>query len=119
LIKSEKNIGFAAANNLGLEHATSEMILFLNPDTQIVEGYLDDLVSWMGKQENVGIASCKLLSFAKNCCASLRPIRFPSLGALPAAFLNRRSFACAINRDALYPDFDDDKEHTVEIPANL
>ena len=32
-IRSEKNLGFASANNLGAEHASGQSLLFLNPDT--------------------------------------------------------------------------------------
>ncbi len=36
LVKNE-NIGFGAGNNRGFEHSTGEYLLFLNPDTKLVE----------------------------------------------------------------------------------
>lgn len=36
LVKSEKNIGFARANNLGVSYAKGEFIIFLNPDTIVL-----------------------------------------------------------------------------------
>ena len=37
VIKNEENLGFAQGNNLGLKEAIGEYILFLNPDTQILD----------------------------------------------------------------------------------
>lgn len=39
-IASDKNLGFSKANNLGVEHASSENILILNPDTIISESLI-------------------------------------------------------------------------------
>src|SRR5689334_12810869 len=36
LIKSQKNLGFAGANNLGFLHSSGDFVLFLNPDTLVV-----------------------------------------------------------------------------------
>jgi GT2 family glycosyltransferase len=36
LIASPVNLGFAQANNLGYEHTSSDVLLFLNPDTQVL-----------------------------------------------------------------------------------
>lgn len=42
-IKNEKNSGFGAGNNLGIRHAQSEVVFFLNPDTILVEPIFSDL----------------------------------------------------------------------------
>jgi len=44
LFKSDKNLGFAAANNLGYRHAQGEFVLLLNPDTQLVDNSLGILL---------------------------------------------------------------------------
>ena len=41
LIKSEKNLGFAGANNLGFQNSIGEIVLFLNPDTKLVNPAID------------------------------------------------------------------------------
>src|SRR5678815_1622031 len=43
-VQSEKNVGFARANNLGFQHASSDVIWFLNPDTEVLDGAADALL---------------------------------------------------------------------------
>ncbi|MEO8398343.1 MAG: glycosyltransferase, partial [Ignavibacteriaceae bacterium] len=43
LIKNNENIGFAAANNIGLQHANGKYILFLNNDTVFYENSLKEI----------------------------------------------------------------------------
>src|SRR4051812_1197029 len=40
----ESNIGFAAGNNRGIARARGRYLLLLNPDTEILQGSLGDLV---------------------------------------------------------------------------
>ena len=51
------NIGFAAANNVGLRVARGRYMLLLNPDLEIVEGTLAQLVAEMDQRPGVGITS--------------------------------------------------------------
>jgi hypothetical protein len=44
LIASDRNVGFAAANNLAILDATSEFVLLLNSDTRVPAGAIDTLV---------------------------------------------------------------------------
>ena len=43
LIALDKNIGFAAAGNLGAREAEGDYLLFLNPDVEIAAGFFSDL----------------------------------------------------------------------------
>lgn len=43
LIDVDKNLGFAAANNLAVEQSGSEYLAFLNPDLELTEGWLEPL----------------------------------------------------------------------------
>src|SRR5258708_1347915 len=36
-VQSRENIGYAGANNLGFRHARGRKLLFLNPDTELIE----------------------------------------------------------------------------------
>jgi GT2 family glycosyltransferase len=53
------NRGFAAANNRGLEIVDAEWILFLNPDTRILSGSLEDLVSVLRARPEIGLAGVR------------------------------------------------------------
>jgi len=51
------NIGFAAGNNVALRAARGRYVLLLNPDIEIVDGSLADLVAAMDERPEVGIGS--------------------------------------------------------------
>lgn len=62
LIRNERNVGFAAANNLGLALAAGEYVLLLNPDTVLREPVI--LRQWLSFMENnpaAGASGCKLV----------------------------------------------------------
>ena len=44
LIALPDNVGFAAANNVGIKHTSSPLILLLNSDTLLLEGSIDRLI---------------------------------------------------------------------------
>ncbi|MDO9464794.1 MAG: glycosyltransferase family 2 protein [bacterium] len=52
VIKSDKNIGFAAANNEAIRKSTSGILLLLNPDTKLTENTLDALYEEISKYDN-------------------------------------------------------------------
>lgn len=64
LIANTFNNGFAPANNQGLKIAEGRNILFLNPDTVILNGAIDSMVDYLeaNKVKKVGAVSCKLLN---------------------------------------------------------
>ena len=70
------NIGFAAGNNVALEAARGRYVLLLNPDIEIVEGTLAELVEAMDQRPEVGIASAVTHYPDGALQASIR--RFPS-----------------------------------------
>ena len=55
LVASEKNLGFAAGNNLGVSHSRGELLLLLNPDTVVREGAIPTLVSFLSEHPEVGM----------------------------------------------------------------
>jgi GT2 family glycosyltransferase len=65
LIKSAVNVGFAAGNNLGIRQAKGKYIFLLNNDTEVAPNFLEPIVALMEKNENIGIASSKLLYYSK------------------------------------------------------
>ncbi len=62
LIDSKVNLGFGAANNLGLEISTGKYILLINPDTIVKEDTLDKMVEFFKNTPDAGMAGCKVLN---------------------------------------------------------
>lgn len=60
LIRNERNLGFAAGNNVGLRAATGDVLVLLNQDTVVRQGWLEALVDTF-QDPSVGIAGCKAL----------------------------------------------------------
>lgn len=55
LIASRENLGFARANNVVAETATTEWLLLLNPDTECHEGAIDNLMDFSRAHPQAGI----------------------------------------------------------------
>lgn len=77
LIASDKNLGFARANNVALERADARYLLLLNPDTEAEPGSLERLVAFMDAHPRAGACGPLLL----NSDGTLQPNgrRFPTL----------------------------------------
>lgn len=61
LIESRENLGFARGCNLGAEKAGGRYFFFLNPDTELKKGALDNLLSFLESGREVAVAGAKLL----------------------------------------------------------
>lgn len=62
LVKSDRNLGFASANNLGIQHSSGEYILLLNPDTKIVGSAIAILLESIAALPDAGIVGGTLLN---------------------------------------------------------
>ena len=61
IIKFASLFNYSDVNNFGVTHATGELLLFLNNDTQILEtDWLTELVGWVERPE-IGVVGCKLI----------------------------------------------------------
>jgi GT2 family glycosyltransferase len=56
-VSSEKNLGFAGGNNLGIKHAKGDFFLFLNNDTEISNNLLTELSSELKRNSDIGMIS--------------------------------------------------------------
>ncbi len=77
LIKNDRNLGFAAANNIAIRRASGRYVALLNPDTRATHGALGKMVAWMDAHVDVGVAGTKLLNVDGTLQESVR--RFPGL----------------------------------------
>jgi GT2 family glycosyltransferase len=85
------NKGFAKAANLGVQKARGEYLLFLNPDTAILEGDFKKLLSNIKQQTDLGVVGLKMV--LKD--GSPQPYSFGKKLSLRNAIFHRRD---AINR---------------------
>lgn len=57
----DRNYGFARGNNIGAKNAKGKYVVFLNNDTVVTPGWLNELVDVMEKDRDIGIAGSKIL----------------------------------------------------------
>lgn len=60
VIRSDKNLGFAGGNNLGIPYADGDYILFLNNDTIINQPILENLARALDNNPQIGCVSPKI-----------------------------------------------------------
>lgn len=73
----DTNLGFSAANNIGLKIAKGQYILFLNPDTKILAGAIEQLLDTFNQYEDIAVVGCQMywndFKHQQRCCST-----FPS-----------------------------------------
>lgn len=80
-IQSPENLGFGRANNLGLEVAKGDCILFLNPDTLLRNNAISILYHFLASSDNVGACGANLYDELGQPTTSFS-WRFPSASEL-------------------------------------
>jgi GT2 family glycosyltransferase len=61
LVRSEKNLGFAGGNNLGLQHCSGELICLLNNDMVAHPRFLEPLCDYLQHHSEVGVVQGKMV----------------------------------------------------------
>jgi len=61
-IQNQKNLGFAKANNQALRLSNGKYLLLINPDTEIKEGSIERLLSFMESSPEAGVAGAELIN---------------------------------------------------------
>ncbi|MDA8086074.1 MAG: glycosyltransferase family 2 protein [Nitrospiraceae bacterium] len=61
-LQNRENAGFAGANNFGATVAKGELLLFLNPDTEVIDGALTEMMAVFKSMPDAGVVGCKLLN---------------------------------------------------------
>lgn len=73
---NDRNLGFSAANNIGIKNSFSEYILLINSDCEVYKDSIAGLISFMDNNREVGITGPKILNSDGSVQLSCR--RFPS-----------------------------------------
>ncbi len=61
LLSNERNLGFIRSCNRGAEHARGKYLCFLNNDTEVMPGWLDELLTTMHTFPKVGMVGSKFV----------------------------------------------------------
>ena len=62
-IRSEKNLGFAGGNNVGIKASTGDYLFFVNNDTEFTKGLVETLAKTLDDEILVGMVSPKIRYF--------------------------------------------------------
>jgi len=63
IIRNRINLGFAAANNIGIRESRGEYVVLMNPDVTLTNDWLEKLSECVEKDPIIGIATPKLLRY--------------------------------------------------------
>ncbi|QQZ62136.1 glycosyltransferase family 2 protein [Paenibacillus sonchi] len=61
LIANSENVGYARANNQGMEVASGRYVLLLNSDTVVRKDTLQTMISFMDSRPDIGASGCKVI----------------------------------------------------------
>ena len=92
-IRSEKNLGFAGGNNLGIKAATGQYLFFINNDTVVRDNWhLEQLIHRLESSEKIGMV-CPKIRFAWGTS----PIQFA--GYTPLSTVTMRNHAIGFGEE--------------------
>lgn len=63
ILRSDKNLGFAAGNNFGIRQAKGDYIFIVNNDTELTPGLLNVLIAAFSKDPAIGVVCPKIRYF--------------------------------------------------------
>ena len=84
VLANSTNRGFAVANNQGIIESHGELVLLLNPDTELRSGVLETMLNFFQTHPKAGVAGCRHRNTDLTLQHSVR--RFPTLPALLLIF---------------------------------
>jgi len=89
LIANERNLGFTRGNNQGISVSDGRHALLLNPDTEVLDDALGEMVAYMDEHPGVGVLGPQLIYADGRVQSSRR--RFPGLDTafLESTFLQQ------------------------------
>jgi hypothetical protein len=77
LIANPRNVGFAAANNIGIRAVTSDLVLLLNSDTRVRAGAIDTLVAELRARPDLAAIGPRLVDPQGHVELSFGPMMSP------------------------------------------
>ena len=114
-INNSKNLGFARANNQGAKIASGDFLLFINPDTVMIEDAIESMLDYIRSDSSIGILGPKVLNSDQTTQYSCR--KFPTIWS---GLFNRYSLTTRLfpnnrySRDYLMLDYDHNSTRSVD-----
>lgn len=62
IVRNNRNIGFAAANNIGIMRSRSDCVLLLNPDCRLAPGAIERLTEVLLSSDQIGMVGPRLMN---------------------------------------------------------
>jgi len=116
LIRSPQNLGFAGANNLGFQHASGRILLFLNPDTELRGPAINLMYECLESSAEIGVLGCRLLNSDLSVQTScIQP--FPTILNQIADAEQLRRLTPRLKLWGMRPLFESDPGRPVEVEA--
>jgi len=109
ILINDRNLGFAAANNIALRQSTGRYILLLNPDTIVQEDTFQTILRFLDTNPHAGMAGCRILNpdgTLQPACRRSFPtpwVAFTKISGLSALYPESRIFG-KYNLGYLDPD---------------
>lgn len=60
IVENKENLGFSAGNNVGIKYAKAPIILFLNPDTVVVNEAISKSLNYLRSNPDIGALTCRV-----------------------------------------------------------
>jgi hypothetical protein len=114
-INNSKNFGFARANNQGAKISSGDFLLFINPDTVMIEDAIESMLDYIRSDSSIGILGPKVLNPDQTTQFSCR--KFPTVWS---GLFNRYSLTTRLfpnnrySRDYLMLDYDHNSIRSVD-----
>ena len=112
LIANVENFGFAKANNQAIQKSLGRYVLLLNPDMRVQAKTLENMISWMDGQIDVGVAGCHLVDENGKTVPHVR--KFPNLFDQLMIVLKVPHILPSVLNRYLMKDFDYEKPAQVD-----
>jgi GT2 family glycosyltransferase len=61
LVQLGANLGFARATNIGIQQTFGELVLLLNPDTEVPAGAIDRLIAALERDEDIAVVGPRIV----------------------------------------------------------
>jgi GT2 family glycosyltransferase len=104
LIRSDRNLGFARGNNVGIHLTRGKYVCLINPDVDVAADCIEKLVDYMECQPSIGLLGPKMLG--PDGTVQRSTMRFPTLWnslcralAFDSLFKRSRAFGGLLMRD--------------------